>query len=501
MNENIKKKNILFSFPRTFWVANLMELFERGAYYGLNAVLAVYLADHLHFEKQSIGLLQGFVYALTYIMPIFGGALAERLGYRKMLLVAFSLLTIGYFAAGHTDTYGLIFLFLLIMATGSGLFKPIITGTVARTTTKDNSGFGFGVYYWSINLGAFLAPLWVSYIKGFNWRYVFLSSAAWCFLMLLPTLFVYKDPERPESTKPIRQVLKEALLVLSNSRFMLLIVVYSCFWILYFQMFGSILWYLRDFINRTPVNDLMQKIFFLKPFTFDAEFVTIINAGTIVLLVIIVSRITSKLKALPVMAAGIIIGSGGFLVLAFTRSAWMFILGIAVFSVGEMTAHPKYYSYIGTVAPQDKKAVYMGYAFLYGVFGSLFGSNLGAVLYEKMLNPLVPSAEDLSSGVPLSPEVVGQLKFFWLIFAALGVVCLLGMLLYNKFFVEDTPETNHRAWKVMFGIYIVFTLAGIYFMISSLFLAEQIQWKTLVQGLILLALGSGGVRISLRRKE
>jgi dipeptide/tripeptide permease len=369
------------------------------------------------------------------------------------------------------------------MATGSGLFKPIITGTVARTTTKENSGFGFGVYYWSINLGAFLAPLWVSYIKGFSWRYVFLSSAAWCFLMLLPTLFIYKDPERPESTKPVRQVLKEALLVLSNSRFMLLIIVYSCFWILYFQMFGSILWYLRDFINRTPVNDFMQTVFFLKPFTFDAEFVTI------------------KLKALPVMATGIIIGSGGFLVLAFTRSAWMFILGIAVFSLGEMTAHPKYYSYVGSVAPQDKKAVYMGYAFLYGVFGSLIGSNLGAVLYEKILNPLVPDAEDLSSGVPLSAEAIGQLKFFWLIFAVLGVACLFGMLLYNKFFAEDTPKTNQRAWKIMLGLYIVFALVGIYFVVSSLFISDQIQWKTLIQGLILLALGGGGVRISLRRKE
>jgi len=123
---------------------------------------------------------------------------------------------------------------------------------------------------------------------------------------------------------------------------------------------------------------------------------------------------------------------------------------------------------------------------LYGVFGSLFGSNLGAVLYEKMLNPLVPNAEDLSSGVFLSSEVIGQLKFFWLIFAVLGV--------------EDTPKTNHRAWKVMFGIYIVFTLAGVYFMISALFLAEQIQWKTFVQGLILFALGGGGIGISLRRR-
>ncbi|MDH5743488.1 MAG: MFS transporter, partial [Candidatus Aminicenantes bacterium] len=318
MNEEKKRKNIFFTFPRTFWIANLMEFFERGAYYGLNSVLAVYLVDVLGFRQQSVGLLQSIVYALTYILPIFGGALGDRLGYRKILLVAFSLLTIGYFAAGNFDTYGLIFLSLLIMATGSGLFKPLITGTVARTTTKENSGFGFGVYYWSINLGAFLAPFFVSWIKGFNWRYVFFSSALWCFLMLLPAAFVYKDPERPENVKPLRKVLKEAMLVLSDSRFMLLIIVYSTFWILYFQMFGSVLWYLRDFIYRAPVDAFMQRIPILRPFKFDAEFVTIINAGTIVLLVVLVSRITKNLKAFPVMAVGIFIGLCGFVVLAFT---------------------------------------------------------------------------------------------------------------------------------------------------------------------------------------
>jgi POT family proton-dependent oligopeptide transporter len=499
MTNEVKKKNILTTFSRTFWMANLMELFERGAYYGMNAVLAVYLVDVLHFRNQAVGFLQGFVYALTYILPIVGGALADRLGYRKMLLVAFSLLTIGYFAAGNFTSYGLVFLFLLIMATGSGLFKPIITGTIARTTTKDNSGFGFGVYYWSINLGAFLAPFFISWIKGFNWKYVFFSSALWCFLMLLPTIFLYKDPERPESTKPIRQVLKEAFLVLSDSRFMLLIMVYSCFWILYFQMFGSILWYLRDFIYRAPVDRFMQKIFLLRPFKFDAEFVTIINAGTIVLLVVLVSRIVKNLKAFPVMAAGIIMGSGGFLVLAFTRSAWMFILGIAVFSLGEMTAHPKYYSYIGLVAPQDKKAVYMGYAFLYGVIGSLVGANMGAILYEKILLPVVPSSEKLDAALPLTAETISQMKFFWLIFAMLGVFCLIGMLLYNRFFSQDTPQTNRRAWKIMLGLYVIITGAGLYFFIYSLFLSPQIQWKTLVQSVIMLVLGGGGVVISLRK--
>jgi POT family proton-dependent oligopeptide transporter len=501
MDDNKKKKGVLISFPKTFWIANMMEFFERGAYYGLNSVLAVYLVDVLGFRQQEVGLLQGFVYALTYILPIFGGALGDRLGYRKILLVAFSLLTIGYFAAGNFDSYGLIFLFLLIMATGSGLFKPLITGTVARTTTKENSGFGFGVYYWSINLGAFLAPFFISWIRGFNWRYVFFSSALWCFLMLLPAAFVYKDPERPTSTKPIRQVMKEAVLVLSDSRFMLLIVVYSTFWILYFQMFGSILWYLRDFVYRAPVDAFMQKIPVLRPFKFDAEFVTIINAGTIVLLVVLVSRITKNLKAFPVMAAGILMGLCGFVVLAFTHSAWMFILGIAVFSMGEMTAHPKYYSYVGLVAPQDKKAVYMGYAFLYGVFGSLIGSNLGGVLYEKNLAPIAPPAADVASGVPLSSGILSQVRGFWLIFAGLGIICLAGMLLYDRFFSEDTLRTNRRAWRIMLVVYAVIAGAGVYFLIQSLFLTLQVQWRTFVQSLIMLLLGGSGIMISLRGKK
>jgi len=497
--EREKKRNVLLTFPQTFWIANLMELFERGAYYGLNAVLAHYLVKVLYYREQSVGFLQGFVYALTYILPIVGGALAERLGYRKMLLVAFSLLTVGYFAAGNFTSYGLIFLFLLIMATGSGLFKPIITGTVARSTTEENSGFGFGVYYWCINLGAFLAPLYVSWVKGFSWRYVFFSSAIWCFLMLLPAAFVYKDPEKPESTKSIRRVLGEALLVLRDSRFMLLIVVYSCFWILYFQMFGSVLWYLRDFITRFPVDEFMAKLGI--PFHFDVEHVTVINAGTIILLVVIISRIVKNIRPLPVMAVGIIFGSVGFLILAFSHNAFLFVLGIAVFSIGEMTTHPKYYSYIGLVAPKDKVAVYMGYAFLYGVIGSLFGSNFGAFLYERILKPVAPSTEAVSAGLPLTPEVISQIKFFWLIFAVLGLFCLCGLLLYNRFFSEDTPEANRRAWKIMLGIYSILAIGGVYFLIASLFLAPQIQWRIFVQSLILLLFGGGGILISLRRSE
>lgn len=489
--------SVLRSFPRVFWIANVMELFERGAYYGMNSVLAIYLSNSvasggLGFTEQAIGFLQGLIYALTYIIPILGGALADRYGYRRMLMVAFSFLAVGYFVTGHQSAYGAVFTSLLIMATGSGLFKPIISGTIARSTNETNSGFGFGIYYWSINLGAFLAPLIVSYLKGFAWSYVFTASALYCALMLLPTIFLYRDPPKPASTKRLGEVLGSAAQVLGDARFMLMIFVYSGFWILYFQNFGSVLWFLRDFIDKSPVNQFFASIGI--PFSFDAEHVTVINAGTIILLQVIVSRIVKNLKPLPTMIGGMIIGGLGFVCLAYAVNAWIFVLGIAVFSIGEMTAHPKYYSYVGLVAPADRKAVYMGYAFLYGVIGSLVGSNLGAALYESTLKPLV------GQGLAGQPAVRDTLRNFWLTFAALDIVAILGLIVYNRLFSADTPATNRTARYVMMLVYVLLLAVGVWFLYTSTMIAAKVNYRTVVQAVIMLLIGAGGIAISLRPK-
>lgn len=487
------KTGLLRSFPKVFWVANVMELFERAAYYGLNSVLAIYLTNTiadggLGFTEQSVGFLQGLIYALTYIIPILGGALADRYGYRRMLLVAFSLLSVGYFVSGHMSAFGAVFASLLVMATGAGLFKPIISGTIARSTNEENSGFGFGVYYWMINLGAFAAPLLVTYLKGFSWGYVFTASSLYCAAMLLPTLLSYKDPPKPESTKSLREVLSGAAMVLGDARFMLMIFVYSGFWILYFQNFGSVLWYLRDFVNTEPVDAFFASIGI--PLKFDAEHVTVINAGTIILLQVVVSRVVKNTNPLLTMVGGMVIGAIGFVCLASSPNAWVFILGISVFSIGEMTAHPKYYSYVGLVAPADKKAVYMGYAFLYGVVGSLVGSNIGGTMYELMLKPLVGQA-----------GVEGDLRTFWLIFAVLDLVAIGGLLAYNKVFAADTPSTRALAQRVMMGLYSALILLGGWFLYSSIWAGDTVVYKTMVQAFIMLGIGVGGVFISIKHRS
>jgi dipeptide/tripeptide permease len=482
-------------FPATFWVANVMELFERAAYYGMNSVLAVYLTASvanrgLGFGEQQVGFLQGIVYAATYVIPILGGALADRYGYRRMLLVAFSLLTAGYFATGFMSSYALVFLALLVMATGSGLFKPIISGTIARTTDETNSAFGFGIYYWAINVGAFLAPLIVSVLKGFSWRYVFVASACYTGAMLLPTVLAYREPPKPENRRNLRDVLLGAAEVLGDARFMLMIVLYSGFWILYFQQFGSILWYLRDFIDRAPVSmgvtNLLHSVGLPWTFTFDAEHVTVIDAGMIILLQVFVSRIVKNRPALPTMITGMVIGGSGFVILALWHSAWMFVAGIAVFAIGEMTAHPKYYSFVGLVAPADRKALYMGYGFLYGVFGSLIGANLGAFMYERILKPVVGT-----TGAP------GTIRLFWFLFVALDAVAVIALVMFVRRLGVDSPETRQRARIVMNGVYGLVLLLGAFFLWAA-FSTTPAQYRTAVQAIIFLAIGGGGLLMNRR---
>lgn len=425
MAETASKPGIFKSFSKNFWTVIVMEFFERGSYYGVRSILSVYLVlsaaeGGLGFSKESVGVITSTFQPLLYLLPIIGGAIADRFGYKKTLVFAFIVMSLGYFLTGLMTSYALVFASLIFMVVGGGTFKPIISGTIARATDKSNSTLAFGIYYWSINLGAFLFPLiLVNILKQYSYSYVFIMAAVGTGWLLLLNFFVYKEPEKPVNTKPLGKVLTEAVLVLKDFRFILMIVIYSGFWILYFQQFDSVLWYFKDYVDKTPINNAVNSvlgIFVANPnWQFDVEHVTVINAGTIILLQIFVSNIVKNKKALPTMITGIAMGTIGIAILAISTHPFVFIAGIFIFSIGEMTAHPKFISYVGLIAPEDKKAVYLGYSFLYGVLGSGIGGVLGANLYVHFVDTLK------------NPTML------WITFSMIGVLTIIGLLLYNKF--------------------------------------------------------------------
>jgi dipeptide/tripeptide permease len=238
--------------------------------------------------------------------------------------------------------------------------------------------------------------------------------------LILLNLFVYREPRREQVAKSLARVFTEMLSVLKDYRFILMIVIYSGFWIMYFQVYDSVLWYLTEKVDMTPFNKIINAflgLFVDNPdWKYDAEHVTAMNAGAIILLQLLVSSMVRNKRTLPTMIFGIAMGSIGMGMLAIAPNAWVFLISMFVFTLGEMIAHPKFISYVGLIAPPDKKAVYQGYSFLYGVIGSGVGGVLGAFLYVFFV------------------ETHNNASLLWLTFSLIGVLTIVGLLLYNRFF-------------------------------------------------------------------
>ena len=424
-----KPESGIRSFPKNFWTAVVMEFFERGAYYGVLSILSVYLVlspgqGGLGFSREAAGAIMGTIPPLLYFLPLFAGALADRYGFRNMLMVAFSFLTAGYFLTGFMSSYRLVFASLVVMAIGAGCFKPVISGTIAHSTTEKNSSLGFSIFYWSINLGAFLFPLLlVPVLKKESYSYVFWMAAAVGVVLLLMNIFLYREPVRVREKVPFSKIFADMALVFRDWKFILMILIYSGFWIMYFQMYGTVLWYVNEYMDMTPVNNAVNGVITWvtqKPssWEFDVEHVTVLNAGVIILLQLVVSRIVSRFRALPTIITGIGLGTAGMAILACSSHAWVFIAGCIVFTMGEMTAHPKFNSFVGLIAPSGKKAIYMGYSFFCSVIGSFVGGFAGAPLYRKFVDNM------------------GRPDLLWLIFSGVGLLSMAGFIWYNRFIIK-----------------------------------------------------------------
>ena len=222
------------SLPRTFYVANTMEIFERMAWYGMFTPLALYLTDArtrggLGLKEEDAGTIIGIVTFALYLMPVITGALGDRFGYKKMFLLAYAILTPCYYLLGTFTTYGGFLLGFMFVAVGAAIFKPVVVGTVARVTNERTSQLGFGIFYMMVNFGGFLGPAISGYLRSpdpvtgvSHWNRLFVCSSIFIAVNFLWVILFYKEPttESASATKrTIGKVLRDAVEVLGNVRF------------------------------------------------------------------------------------------------------------------------------------------------------------------------------------------------------------------------------------------------------------------------------------------
>ncbi|MCP4601265.1 MAG: peptide MFS transporter [Proteobacteria bacterium] len=221
------------SFPSTFWVANTMEIFERLSWYGWFTVMALYVTappetGGLGFTTETRGMLMGVVPFFLYLMPVLTGALADRYGYKKMLIIAYLVMIVAYYLLGQFTSLPTFFMAFMFVAVGAAIFKPVVVGTIARVTDETNSAIGFGIFYMMVNVGGFLGPVVAGVVRGWSWDYVFIACSFWAFINLLIVLVFYKEPTTEASSgkaRNLKKVLDDAVEVLGNLRFFIAVFV------------------------------------------------------------------------------------------------------------------------------------------------------------------------------------------------------------------------------------------------------------------------------------
>src|SRR5210317_63262 len=208
---------VMRSYNKTFWVASVMELFERWAWYGLFAVLALYLTGStddggLGFSHTEKGQIMGFVTAILYLLPLFTGVIADKIGYKLSLIIAYIMLITGYYFMGEVSTYKNVFLVFLYVAVGAAIFKPVASAIITKSTDKSNSTLGFGIFYMMVNIGGFIGPAFSSTLRTqFGWKIVFLQAAIVIAINLVILLFFFKEPERVKKDEGLGEALLSAL--------------------------------------------------------------------------------------------------------------------------------------------------------------------------------------------------------------------------------------------------------------------------------------------------
>ena len=236
MNFSERFSEIRTGFERPFWVANITEIFERLSYYGAFASLALYLQEKLNFSTQQTGTLTGIFGGMVWFLAIFGGAAADRLGFRRALSIAYLILAAAYFLIGSIGAswlapvrnavpLGLFVGFILILpALGISLVKPCVVGTTARASKENVRSIGYSIYYTMVNIGGAAGPYFASWAhRHLGVENVYRVAALSVFAMFFVVLFFFREPRQAGDAPPpsIATVARNFCVVVGNYRLVL----------------------------------------------------------------------------------------------------------------------------------------------------------------------------------------------------------------------------------------------------------------------------------------
>ncbi len=433
-----KGEKLSWRFPRMFWIANGAELFERAAFYGMFIALAVYLTREIGFTDVQTGWVAALFACVLYLLPTFMGVMADTIGFRRALMLAFALLTAGYFLLGaapeaarflpgaYSVKAAAIVALALIMV-GGAIIKPVISGTVAQCSDDAHRARAFSIFYAVVNIGAFTGKFVAGYLREeLGLQYINYYAAVMALLALIWVALFYRDADTKGTGKTLDDALRGLGKVLRNRRFMALILIVAGFWTIQAQLYATLSKYLLRLMGEGA-----------KP-----EWLANINPFVVILLVVPITHVVRRFKPENAIGIGLFIISVSAMCVGlgtvFDCVVGMLIVGIALQGVAECFLSPKFLEYASKQAPPGEVGLYMGYQHLTTSIAWPIAFVLSGYLFESLCpDPRLLSPEDFAqwkmaveTGSRL-PEAYAHAHWMWFAFSAVGVLAFIGLWIFK----------------------------------------------------------------------
>jgi MFS family permease len=478
----------LGSLSYVFWICGGMEMVERLAYYGVRQVSSLYATDAksnggLGLTGDDVGIIFFFWAAMQSFVPVLTGGISDRVGYKETIFASTVFKILGYLLMAWFPSFWGFMAGAMVLAFGTGIFKPGIQATIVKSTNRQNSSMAWGVFYQTVNIGGFIGPLLAAQLRQLEWSHVFYACAAIISLNFF-LLLTYKEVDKEErlahrakvSSGEIQEtsLWRDSLKEVFRPIMLWYMVLFSGFWFMLMAFWDVGPLYFRDWVDTSVmVRDLFGEggtdnrfwIFFLG-MTQDGqriqpEGLVNINAMLIMFFCFIVAGWSGLMRATNSMALGTFLAAAALLLIGGFNFVWIIVAAIVCFSLGEMLSSPKSSEYLGNIAPAQKKAMYLGFSqFPLGI-GWMLEGFLGQSLYGRFAAKDTISRQSLLDNgmtqtevdaVPIGEaflklvETTGQsaealtaqlyaannVGKVWFLMASVGLISAAGMYVYGR---------------------------------------------------------------------
>jgi POT family proton-dependent oligopeptide transporter len=483
----MSKLQIFKKYPSIFWISNIIELFERYAWYGFYMGFGLFLVGSketgaMGFSPVEKGIIMGTGSMLLYFLPILTGAIADKIGYKRVLFLSFLIYMSGFYMIQQFHSFEMVFLSFIWICVGGAFFKPIISAMISKTTNEETASIGFGIFYMMVNIGGFIGPFVAGIVLGKGWNFVFMLSIFSIAINFLITLLFFKEPKLEKKSTPLLQSViqpfKNIFITLINWRYSMFLVIMSLFWGAFNQLYYTFPNFVEDWVNTAVIFQGIHSVFpsFANLIgtttgTISAVTLSSMDSFFIIAFQIAVSSFVMRFRPLNAMIGGIfVLAVGLFLMFAF-QNGWVVLFGLLIFGLGEMSSSPKFTEYVGSIAPEDKKALYMGSSFLAIALGHQIAGFLSGAPYEKVADKLfllkeevvkrglsVPDISDSFTKTDYLNEAARQMgmnqqqltdflwnsyhpQSVWIIFSSVALSAVVLLFLYDRFILKPSSPS------------------------------------------------------------